>query len=143
MNGSIRIPVRLTRGRGNRVVIQERTSEDGVASPTEVRDESDPGRVPRISRLMALAIHIDELVRSGEIKDYAEAARLGNITRARMSQITNLLMLSPEIQEWLLFLTPTARGRDPVVEQTLRPVCGERNWLRQRHLHKSFPTKVK
>jgi hypothetical protein len=92
---------------------------------------------------MALAIHIDELVRSGEIKDYAEAARLGNITRARMSQITNLLMLSPEIQEWLLFLTPTARGRDPVVEQTLRPVCGERNWLRQRHLHKSFPTKVK
>jgi hypothetical protein len=137
LNGSIRIPVRLTRGRGNRLVIQERTIDLASTPAPDTGGLSHSDRVPRISRLMALAIHIDELVRSGEIKDYAEAARLGNITRARMSQITNLLMLSPEIQEWLLFLTPTARGRDPVVEQTLRPACTERSWLRQRRVLES------
>ncbi len=111
MNGSIRIPVRLIRGRGKRLVIEERAIDEASAPAPDTGGLSHSDRVPRISRLMALAIHIDEMVRSGEIKDYAEAARLGNITRARMAQIPNLLMLSPEMQLWRLFLTPPARGR--------------------------------
>ena len=31
-----------------------------------------PGRVPRVSRLMALAIRFDQLVRDGVVDDYAE-----------------------------------------------------------------------
>ena len=68
------------------------------------------GRVPRISRLMALAIRFDELLSRGEVKDYAELARLGHVTRARATQIMNLLNLAPDIQEALLFLTPTESG---------------------------------
>lgn len=71
------------------------------------------GRVPRISRLMALAIRFDELLQQGHVKDYADIARLGHVTRARATQIMNLLNLSPDIQEEILFLPPTVAGRDP------------------------------
>ena len=46
-----------------------------------------PGRVPRVSRLLALALRLDRLVRVGEIADYATLARLGHVSRARVSQI--------------------------------------------------------
>jgi hypothetical protein len=45
-----------------------------------------PGRVPRVARLLALAHRLERLVRTGVVKDYAEAARLGHVTRARISQ---------------------------------------------------------
>jgi hypothetical protein len=46
-----------------------------------------PGRVPRVARLLALAHRLDRLLRAGVVKDYAEAARLGHVTRARISQV--------------------------------------------------------
>lgn len=70
--------------------------------------------LPRIARLMALAIHFDKLIQSGVVTNYAELARLGNVTRARVTQIMNLLMLAPEIQEELLFLPRLERGRGEV-----------------------------
>ena len=66
------------------------------------------GRVPRVSRLMALAIRFDNLVRLGEVADFADIAELGQVTRARVSQIVNLLNLAPDIQEDILFLPPVA-----------------------------------
>ncbi len=63
-------------------------------------------RIPRISRLMALAIKMQGMVDRGEVKDYAELARLAQVTRARITQIMNLNLLSPQLQEWLLFLEP-------------------------------------
>lgn len=57
------------------------------------------GRVPRIARLMALAIRFEQLISTGEVKDYAELARLGNVSRARITQIMNLRLLAPDIQE--------------------------------------------
>jgi hypothetical protein len=74
------------------------------------------GRVPRISRLMALAIRFDDLLRRGQVKDYAELARLGHVTRARATQIMNLLNLAPDIQEALLFLPAVEVGHDPIRE---------------------------
>src|SRR5690349_9864793 len=67
------------------------------------------GRIPRISRLMALAIKFDQMIRDGVVADYAELARLGHVTRARMTQIMNLLNLAPDIQVALLFLPPVER----------------------------------
>jgi len=45
------------------------------------------GRVPRIARLMALALRFDQLVRTGAVRDYAHLARLGQVSRARLTQI--------------------------------------------------------
>src|SRR5439155_22820570 len=72
------------------------------------------GRVPRVSRLMALAMRFDELIRSGQVTGYAELARLGHVSRARLSQIASLLGLAPDLQEDILFLPRTLRGRDPI-----------------------------
>ena len=60
------------------------------------------GRVPRISRLMALAIHFDRLIREGKVRDQSELARLAHVTQPRMTQIMNLNHLAPDIQEELL-----------------------------------------
>jgi hypothetical protein len=92
------------------------------------------GRVPRVSRLMALALHVDGLLRQGTLTDYAEVARLGQVTRARVSQIMNLLNLAPDLQEALLFLPPTLRGRDPVILRDLQPIASTLDWRRQRLL---------
>lgn len=103
--------------------------QDGEPNPS-----SAVGRVPRVSRLMALAIRLDQLIREGVVTDQAELARLGHVTPARLTQILNLLCLAPEIQETLLFLPPTARGRDVVTEQQLRPLVGVPDWRKQRRL---------
>src|SRR4051812_29179371 len=89
------------------------------------------GRVPRISRLMALAIRFDDLLRRGEVRDYAELARLGHVTRARVTQIMNLLNLAPDIQEAILFLPAVEGGRDPVKEWQLRPLAARPAWVEQ------------
>ncbi len=92
------------------------------------------GSVPRVARLMALAIRCEELVRSGEVADYADLARLGHVSRARMSQIANLLNLAPDIQEEILFLPRTTSGRDPIGERDLRSICAVADWKEQRRL---------
>ena len=90
------------------------------------------GRVPRVSRLMALAIRFEGLVRSGAVTDYAELARLGHVTRARMSQIMGLRHLATDIQEMLLFLPAVESGRDPIVLRDLLPITATPDWRVQR-----------
>jgi hypothetical protein len=90
------------------------------------------GRVPRVAKLMALALRFDDLVRAGEIASYAELARLGHVTRARVCQIMNLVCLAPDIQEALLFLPRTERGRDRVILADLQPIAALADWRKQR-----------
>jgi hypothetical protein len=81
---------------------------------------------------MALAIRFDALIREGEISDYAELARLANVSRARVTQIMNLLMLAPDIQEEILFLDRVRTGNDPVIIGKLQSVAMLIDWRRQR-----------
>ena len=90
------------------------------------------GRIPRIARLLALAHHLERLVVKGAVKDYAQLARLGNVSRARITQIMNLLLLAPDIQEAILFLPKTTQGHDPIKLKHLQPICLEMDWARQR-----------
>ncbi len=62
------------------------------------------GRLPRVSRLMALAIRFDRLLETGTVRDQTELAELGHVTRARVTQIMNMLYLAPDIQEAILHL---------------------------------------
>ena len=84
----------------------------------------------RIARLMALAIRFDGLLRAGKFRDYAELARLGRVTRGRMTQIMKLLDLAPDIQEQILFLSPTLR----LNERNLRPIVRHIDWHEQRRM---------
>ncbi len=59
---------------------------------------------------------MERLVREGVVKNYAELSRLAHEIRARVTQIMNLNLLVPDIQEEILFLPHTERGRDPIRE---------------------------
>jgi hypothetical protein len=96
------------------------------------------GRVPRVARLMALAIRFEQLLKEGKVADYAELAALGHVSRARISQIMNLLLLAPDIQEDLLFLPRTERGRSPIILTQLQPVAAAMDWNKQRRMWESL-----
>ena len=103
--------------------------------PAPVVDTPD-GRVPRVSRLMALAIKFDRLIAEGAVRDQSQLAELGHVTRARVTQIMNLLHLAPDIQEAILFLPRTERGRDPIRERMVRRIVAEPDWRKQRRMWK-------
>ena len=109
--------------RGRKVI------EEGAVTKTP-----ELGRVPRISRLVALAIYMQDLVNRGEVADYAELARLGQVSRARITQIMNLLHLSPDIQEEILLLPRSEGCADPITEKMVRPIAAIPNWRKQRAL---------
>ena len=92
------------------------------------------GRIPRVVRMLALAYKIDRMIRDGELQDLADAARAVGVTRARMTQIANLLLLAPDIQEAILNLPPARSRRDSVSERSLRTIVAEPNWDVQRRL---------
>ncbi len=100
----------------------------GVAKPASVHP-----RIPRVSKIMALAIRMDQLIRDGDVKDQAELARLGHVTRARLTQIMKLLQLAPDIQEELLFLNSCTIGK-PILERELRRVAKIQSWKNQREI---------
>ena len=51
-----------------------------------------------------------------------------------MTQIMNLLLLAPDIQEDILFLPRTKQGRDPIRERHLRPIVTILDWRKQRKM---------
>lgn len=113
------------RGRGSRKVLE--------TGPQPFRP-AEPGRVPRVSRLMALAIRCDGLIRDGVIENYTEIARLGHVTRARVSQIMNLLNLAPDIQEELLYMPRVETGRPAIILADLQPIASTPDWRKQRKM---------
>lgn len=92
------------------------------------------GKIPRIARLMALAIHFDRLIREGRVKDVTELAQLAHVTQPRMTQILNLIHLAPDIQEQLLHLPRVVSGRERIYEKMLRPIAALVDWQAQRRL---------
>jgi len=118
--------VHFRQGRGQRKVLAEGQAPEKKPLP--------PESVPRLAWLMALAIRLEKLVRSGEVTDYADIAQLGHVTRARVTQIMNLLNLAPDIQEEILFLPRTEHGRDPIRERMVRPITAVMDWRKQRKM---------
>ncbi len=118
--------VHFTRATKGRVGLKAGAVPLSIAAPA--------GRVPKLARLMALAIRFEGLLRRGEVRDYAEMARLGHVSRARVTQIMNLLNLAPDLQEQILFMPPVAKGRDPLKEWHVRPVAAEPEWGKQRRM---------
>ena len=129
MSLTVTTKVRFNGGSRGRKRLEETTS------PTP---DVPAGRVPRISRLMALAIHMDGLIRDGHVRDFAELARLAHVSRARISQVMNLLNLAPDIQEEILSLPLVQSGRDPIREHTVRPMTAVLDWTKQRRMWRAL-----
>lgn len=103
-----------------------------VEGPPPTVPERPKGRLPRITRYMALAIYYEDLIRQGHVHDYAEIAALGHVTRARVTQIMNLRLLAPDIQEELVSLVRIVEGRDSLCLRRLQAIALESDWKSQR-----------
>ncbi len=95
-------------------------------------------KAPRITRLLALAVKFEGLLQQGVVKDYAELARLGQVSRARITQIMNLLNLAPDIQEAILFMTGEGPAEQSLRETSVRTLSAEVIWSRQREQWKKW-----
>jgi hypothetical protein len=81
---------------------------------------------------LALAHHLREAIESGRLPDAASAARALGFTRARITQILDLTLLAPDIQEAVLHLE-AVNGAEPTVnERVLRGVVQAASWREQR-----------
>jgi hypothetical protein len=107
-----------------------------LAAPTRrtvVREGPKPprptGRIARLSRMLALAHHFQNLLDTGVVRTQMELTKL---TMARITQIMNVLVLAPDIQEGILFMPPVTKGPAPVTERDLRPLLKTLVWSEQR-----------
>jgi len=91
-------------------------------------------RTPRISKLMALAIHFEQMLKDGHVEDMATLARYGQVTRARMTQIMNLLNLAPDIQETILNLPKIISGHESTTIRKLNTIALKPDWTVQRQM---------
>jgi hypothetical protein len=92
----------------------------------------DRGKLPRVTEVLALALQFDDMIRRGIASDHADLARLGCISKERISQIMRLVWLAPDIQQEVLTLPRTPRGRCPVGEVALRGIASMMLWAEQR-----------
>ena len=97
------------------------------AAPLKVTE-----RVPRITRLLALALKFEELIRSGAVSNYTVLAQLGRVSRSRITQMTGLLNLAPDIQEEILFLRPEEAQQLRISEPSVRKLSATLMWDQQR-----------
>ena len=95
---------------------------------TEPAPSTSAGRLPKITRLLALAIYFDDMIRQGDAKDYADIGRLTCLCRERVSQIMRLNYLAPDIQLELLYLPPVPLGRSGISETALRKIANLLSW---------------
>lgn len=114
--------------RGRKTIRRFADGEDEQQSPTK-----PAGRIPRIARLMALAIRYQAMLQTGEVSDMIELARIAHVSQPRMTQIMGLNLLAPDIQEALLNLPPQ-RGKCPIHEKGLRPLTAMLLWADQRRV---------
>ncbi len=123
-DGAIQVEVTLP--------VRQRRGEGGRTPNDQFSGSGERPRIPRITRLMALAIKFQHMVDQGEVRDYADLARLGYVTRARITQIMNLLNLAPDLQEQILFADVTQRPHGQSFERHLRPILSVVDWPTQR-----------
>jgi hypothetical protein len=105
---------------------------------TTETDEKYKERMPRITRLIALAHRFEDLLANGTVQTYRELAELGHVSGPRLSHILKLVRLAPDIQEQLLFLPPSVRGPDLLFERNLRSIADLMHWEEQRELFRSL-----
>jgi len=88
-------------------------------------------RPAKVARMLALAHKLQRAIERGEYESRADLARSYGLSRARITQLMDLLLLAPDIQERVLFLE-SVDGRELVGERALRRLLAAEGWAGQR-----------
>jgi len=92
----------------------------------------EPVRRPaRVAVMLALAHKIQDAIDRGVARDRAEVARRLGLTRARLTQLMDLTLLAPDIQEQILRME-SVDGVEPIHERTVRDRILRLPWAGQR-----------
>ena len=117
---------RLRRVRdGRRWTFKEQAPEPTAAKPSR--------RPARVAQMLALAHRLQAALDHGQYKDQAELSRHLGLTEARVTQLLDLTLLAPDIQEGIVFLEALG-GVEPNSEHALRAIVRLRQWCEQRHV---------
>jgi len=103
-----RVQTQLVKGQEKSGVAAEPAQLKKTLPPSAATPPTE--RVPRITRLLALALKFEELIRSGAVSNYAVLARVGQVSPSRISQMASLLSLAPDIQEGRYSIPASRRG---------------------------------
>jgi hypothetical protein len=118
MSQSISIDVHLKLGDCGHQFIRKGTK------PRQIK----PTRLPRIARLMALAIKYEQLIEKGTIKNQTELSHLAGVDRSHVSRILRLRLLAPRIQEALLTLSEATKDADPILWKDVDTLTQVASW---------------
>lgn len=133
----VRFQVQFSRGprgqRGGRHANPASTGPDPVTTRAEVNMGPSPKpatalTVPKITRMLVLGYHFERLVREEKVKNYAGIARLTGLSRARVTQVVDLTLLSPGVQEGILCRPLDVPGELPADERTSRSPSRVKLW---------------
>ena len=104
-----------------------KTFVEGPPSPPPA-----PVRRPaRVAVMLALSHKIQDAIDRGVVRDRAEVARRLGLTRARVTQMMDLTLLAPDLQEQILF-AEAVDGIEPFHERVLRKFSRRSAWTAQR-----------
>jgi hypothetical protein len=91
--------------------------------------------------MLALAHKLQQAIDRGDLRDQADAARRLGFNRARITQLFDLTLLAPGIQEQILFLE-SVDGVEPITERAVRRVVRAATWEKQRGNFKALAETV-
>ena len=90
----------------------------------------DPGRLPRVTQVLALALSFQDMIATGSARNYDDLATRTGVTTERLSQVMKLIWLAPAIQEEILWL-PASSNKYPLTEHAVRSIAGTWSWAEQ------------
>lgn len=134
MNGSEALGARVVVGRLGPI----RRRRSGP-SPERKASPSTPGGPPRAVLVLALAISIERAIERGEVRDLADAARRLRLSRARLTQLGDLNLLSPRLQAELLVEGDGVTA--PASERELRDLVRHDSWAFQEAIWAGRPAR--
>ncbi len=122
---------RVRKGKG--FAFQKSRSQKQSGEKSESAISAAPRPIP-LAYTLAFAHHMEMLISSGEVKDRAELARIFGLSRARVTQILNLILLAPDIQELILFAESSDDETDAcfMTERSVRDLVAMVDWGEQR-----------
>ena len=116
-------------------IVRVRSGKSWTFAETAPTEEAAPEaeKPTRAARLLAFAHKLQAAIDKGEYRDQADVARQLGVSRARVTQLLDMTLLAPDIQEQVLCQDkPLGHGR--VRERSLRDVLRLESWEDQRRL---------
>ncbi len=112
-------------------LFRERSSRVAFAKEPPPPKPEPVRRPAKVARMLALAHHVQNAIDQGQVADRAAVARELGLTRARVTQLLDLVLLAPDIQA-LVLVMEAVDGLEPMSERALRSVAHAGNWEGQR-----------